>query len=199
MNSTAKIIIGLLVIIAIIAIGTSFSNKKDSSREGAIRIGVSIPVSGEAASFGEAAMGGLELAVKEINEAGGASSNEYVPSSPHGENASNASVNGVNTNMQGLPPSCVRQNVTNPRELLPRDANSEFSQLNPQGDGDVQNVSFIKAGVLQGINTVGSTLKNPNLQLRSEPPNPRVDVGPWNNSTITHDNNKRDFQIASNN
>ncbi|MBT3412864.1 MAG: ABC transporter substrate-binding protein [Candidatus Jacksonbacteria bacterium] len=71
MNSTAKIIIGLLVIIAIIAIGTSFSNKKDSSREGAIRIGVSIPVSGEAASFGEAAMGGLELAVKEINEAGG--------------------------------------------------------------------------------------------------------------------------------
>jgi hypothetical protein len=135
----------------------------------------------------------------EINEAGGAASNEYVPSSPHGENSANASVGGMNTNMQGLPPSCVRQNVTDPRELLPRDANSEFSQLNPQGDGDVQNVSFIQAGVLQGINTVGSTLKNPNLQLRSEPPNPRVDVGPWNNSTITHDNNKRDLEIGSNN
>ena len=132
----------------------------------------------------------------EINEAGGAASNEYVPSSPHGENSANASVNGGNTNMQGLPPSCVRQNVTDPRDLLPRDANSEFSQLNPQGDGDVQNVSFIKAGVLQGINTVGSTLKNANLQLRSEPPNPQLSTGPWNQSTISADMQRRPLEIG---
>jgi branched-chain amino acid transport system substrate-binding protein len=77
MNDTVKIIISLLVVIVVIAIGTSFSNTKNpTSQEGPIQIGVSIPVSGEAASYGEAAMGGLELAVKEINADGGINGRE---------------------------------------------------------------------------------------------------------------------------
>jgi len=30
-------------------------------------------------------------------------------------------------------------------------------------------------------------LRNANLQIRSEPPNPQLSVGPWNQSTITPD------------
>jgi hypothetical protein len=30
-------------------------------------------------------------------------------------------------------------------------------------------------------------MKNPNLQLRSEPPNPQLNIGPWNNSTFAPD------------
>lgn len=75
MNDTAKIIIGLLVVIVIIVIGTSFSNTKDSSKnEGAIKIGVSLPLTGEAASLGEGGLAGAELAAQEINEAGGVNS-----------------------------------------------------------------------------------------------------------------------------
>jgi hypothetical protein len=129
--------------------------------------------------------------------AGAVATNETVrPSPPDGHENNEASVNGVNTNMHGLPPSCVKQTVTDPRELLPRDTNSEFSKLNPAGSGDLQNVSLLQAGTLQGINTVGTSLRNSNLQLRSEPANPRMAVGPWNNSTISGDNARRDFEIG---
>lgn len=36
-----------------------------------IKIGLSLPLTGEAASYGESALGGAELAAKEVNEAGG--------------------------------------------------------------------------------------------------------------------------------
>ena len=120
---------------------------------------------------------------------------DYQPSSPSDSNSSPA--NGLSTNQQGLPPSCVKQNVTDPRDLLPKDSNSEFSQLTPKGSGDLQNVSLLTAGTLQGINTVGTSLRNANLQLRSEPPNPVMDIGPWNNSTITADSNRRDMEIGT--
>ena len=37
------------------------------------------------------------------------------------------------------------------------------------------------------IDTVGQSLRNANLQIRSEPPNPQLNVGPWNQSTIESD------------
>ena len=53
------------------------------------------------------------------------------------------------------------------------------------GSGDLKNVSLLKAGYHIGINTVGQSLRNANLQLRSEPANPQLNVGPWNQTTIT--------------
>ena len=49
------------------------------------------------------------------------------------------------------------------------------------------NVNFLKAGYHVGINTVGTSLRNANLQVRSEPPNPQNQVSPWLNSTISPD------------
>jgi len=46
---------------------------------------------------------------------------------------------------------------------------------------------LLKAGYHIGIDTVGQTLRNANLQIRSEPPNPQINVGPWNASTISPD------------
>jgi hypothetical protein len=43
---------------------------------------------------------------------------------------------------------------------------------------------------------VGQTLRNANLQIRSEPPNPQVAVSPWLNSTIEPDINRRPFEIG---
>ena len=84
-------------------------------------------------------------------------------------------------------PSCSSRPTMNPGELLPQDSNSEWAQLNPRASGDFQNVNLLRAGYFQGIDTVGSSLRNANLQVRSEPPNPQNNVSIWNNSTITPD------------
>jgi len=120
----------------------------------------------------------------------------YRPSAGLGRNESNASVSGITTNSFGMPPSCSKQAVVDPRQLLPKDGNNAFSQMNPAGAGDIQNVSLLKAGYHIGINTVGQSLRNANLQLRSEPANPQLNVGPWNQTTIGPDLNRRALEVG---
>ncbi len=124
-------------------------------------------------------------------------SQSVSPADPAGQNERVASANGLSTDSYGLPPSCAKQEVVNPSDLLPRDNNSEFSKLNPSGAGDLQNVSLLKAGHHIGINTVGQSLRNANLQLRSEPANPQLATGPWNNSTISGDPYRRPLELGS--
>jgi len=109
------------------------------------------------------------------------------PSEPLGQNEVFSSANGVQTSMPGVPSSCSQPNIQNPAELLPKDTNSQWAQLNPSGKGELANVNLLKAGYHIGIDTVGQTLRNANLQIRSEPPNPQLYVGPWNQSTIEPD------------
>ena len=73
-------------------------------------------------------------------------------------------------------------------DLLPKDANSKWAKVNPAGAGDIQDQNFLTAGYHIGINTVGQSLRNANLQLRYEPPNPQIPVSPWGISTIEPDN-----------
>ena len=147
-------------------------------------------------------LSGMENDARQVAGSGPSSTDggaqNYQPSMPQGENEDYASSSGMNTDTYGLPPSCAKQEVVNPSELLPRDSNSDFSKLNPQGAGDLQNVSLLKAGHHIGINTVGQSLRNANLQLRSEPPNPKMETGPWNTSTITGDPYRRPLEIGSN-
>jgi hypothetical protein len=98
-----------------------------------------------------------------------------------------STVNGAESSVMGLPSACNQPSVQNPADLLPKDTNSEWAQLNPAGKGDLANINLLKAGYHIGIDTVGQTLRNANLQIRSEPPNPQVNVGPWNNTTISAD------------
>jgi hypothetical protein len=93
----------------------------------------------------------------------------------------------MQTSGQGVPSSCNSANSSNPSDLLPKDTNSQWAQLNPAGKGDLANINLLKAGYHIGIDTVGQTLRNANQQIRSEPPNPQVNVGPWNLSTIEPD------------
>lgn len=95
-----------------------------------------------------------------------------------------ASVGGAS---QSMAPASSCASSSNPADLLPKDTNSQWAQLNPVGQGGLANVNFLKAGYQIGIDTVGQSLRNANLQIRSEPPNPQMSVGPWNISTITPD------------
>ncbi len=118
------------------------------------------------------------------------------PSDPNG-NEVFASATGVQTSMPGIPSSCSKPNIQNPAELLPKDSNSQWAQLNPSGQGELANVNLLKAGYHIGIDTIGQTLRNANLQIRSEPPNPQLNVGPWNLSSIEPDFMRPPLEIGS--
>lgn len=119
--------------------------------------------------------------------------NNSAPSGPQPAKESGnevfSSVNGASQPAgMGLPSSCSNNaSNQNPADLLPKDNNSQWAQLNPAGKGDLANINLLKAGYHIGIDTIGQTLRNANLQIRSEPPNPQVSVGPWNQSTIEPD------------
>jgi len=82
-------------------------------------------------------------------------------------------------------------------ELLPKDSDANaWAKVNPKGKGSLAFKNFIEAGYHLGINTVGQTLRNANLQIRSEPANPQVPVSIWMNSTISPDSNRRDFEVG---
>ncbi len=93
------------------------------------------------------------------------------------------------------PAGCYPRDQLTPGELLPKDMNSVWAQQNPMGTGSLKGKNFLSAGALIGVNTVGQSLRNANLQLRSEPPNPQVPVSVFNNSTIEPDVNRRDFEV----
>jgi hypothetical protein len=96
-----------------------------------------------------------------------------------------------------LPADCFPRDRLTADDLLPKDAaNSKWAQVNPAGQGDVKDQNFLTAGHHIGINTVGQTLRNPNYQIRSEPANPRMNVGPWNQTTIEFDNSRRSFEVG---
>ncbi len=92
------------------------------------------------------------------------------------------------------PQGCYPREQLNPMELLPNDPNSQWAQVNPAGAGDIQGKNFLSAGALVGVNTIGQSLRNSNLQLRAEPPNPQSQVSPWLNSTIEPDLQRRPLE-----
>ena len=115
------------------------------------------------------------------------SSGAVQPSQPLGQNEMFSDVNEPTSSGQGIPSSCNKGQLQNPNDLLPKDTNSQCAQLNPSGKGELANINLLKAGYNIGIDTIGQSLRNANLQERSEPPNPQMNVGPWNLSTITPD------------
>jgi hypothetical protein len=119
-----------------------------------------------------------------------------MPANPAGQNEVYSSVTDIKTSSYGLPPSCSRGTISDPADLLPKDANSQWAQLNPAGGADFKNVNLLKAGYNIGIDTVGSSLRNANLQVRSEPPNPTTIVSPWLNTTIEPDLMRAPLEIG---
>jgi len=104
---------------------------------------------------------------------------------------------GTTTSTYGLAPVPRANKQYDPSELLPKDINSQWSQLNPAGSADFKNVNLLKAGSLIGIDTIGSSLRNANLQERSEPPNPTASVSPWMNTTIEPDLMRLPLEIGT--
>jgi|UniRef100_A0A6C0AH03 hypothetical protein len=94
------------------------------------------------------------------------------------------------------PVDCFPKGHLNPVDLLPSDKATAWSHANPVGKGALEDQNFLSAGYHVGINTVGQSLRNANMQIRSEPPNPTKKVGPWMQSTIEPDLNRKPLEIS---
>lgn len=139
-----------------------------------------------------------------VSTPSGNMNNAPKASEPLGNNETYTSVSTYNQLQDGptglsnnqYPNDCYPKDQLTPSELLPGDANSTWAQVNPAGQGSLGDQNFLNAGFHVGVNTVGQTLRNANLQLRSEPPNPQVKVSPWLQSTIEPDTNRKPLEIG---
>jgi len=120
---------------------------------------------------------------------------KVMASLPLGDNEQFASVSGIQTPTR----SCYPQNSLKPDDLLPQDKKNDINNFDskyPVSEGILKGVNFLEAGYQVGVNTVGQSLRNANQQLRSEPPNPQVNVSPWLNTTIGPDLARRPLEAG---
>ena len=151
---------------------------------------------------------GMEMLSSDMNKAysdqtlqGGSGGESGLTPSPNTEiNTGNfAPVNGIQSSIIQPSGQCNSTAIQNPADLLPHSQNDpKWSVLSPSGEGELANINLLQAGYHAGIDTIGSSLRNANLQVRSEPPNPILtNISPWNISTITPDTGRPSLEIGS--
>ncbi len=92
--------------------------------------------------------------------------------------------------------SCVeKEGAWLSSNLLPKQKATMDNKWSVYAPTDVTNKNFLAAGHHYGVNTVGSSLRNANMQLRSEPVIPKKSVSPFLNSSIDPDTTRRQFDI----
>lgn len=82
-------------------------------------------------------------------------------------------------------------------DLLPNNEFAGWDEAHPADKGVLEDKNFLHAGHHIGINTIGQSLRNANYNLRSEPPNPQMQVSPWSQTTIGPDMSRRPMEIGS--
>ena len=123
--------------------------------------------------------------------------NNSVPAASSNSNSEYGNLGASNSIQQENVANGSPRDQLSPEELLPSDANSQWAQISPNGQGQLMDGNFLEAGYHIGVNTVGQSLRNANRQLRSEPPNPQIKVSPWSQTTIESDSNRRALEIGN--
>lgn len=134
-------------------------------------------------------------------------SNNYTPvNSLNKQSNGNSGFGNISINPQNISKfktlckphlSCYPKDTVTAAELLPReDPYNMWSQVNPDNPGHLADKNFLESDHHFGLNTVGNSLRNANQQVRSDPAIAQIAVGPWNQSTIDPDTNRRAFEIG---
>jgi len=199
MQNLNKIVTVTLAVIALVAIGyliVSYnSDSPTPSTSNGMRPPMMMPVEnfanqGSPADQVSVSSGmGMPMPTQQMQSVDASESIQFVEQ-PQGLNMSSGG-----SQMNQLPSECYPKDVLSSADLLPRDANSLWAQVNPSGQGSLADQNFLTSGFHIGINTIGQTLRNANRQLRSEPLNPQVKVSPWLQTTIEPDINRRPLEI----
>jgi hypothetical protein len=77
------------------------------------------------------------------------------------------------------------------KDFLPNEKKDWFETdfSNTKAEFNINDDKLINTQKFIGINTVGQSLKNPSYDIRGTVACPKINVGPWNNSTIEPDYN----------
>ena len=79
-------------------------------------------------------------------------------------------------------------------DLLPKKSENWFET--PSVGTKIDDANLLADAIFKtGVDTVGSTRKNPSYDIRGNVPNPKFPVSPWNNSSYEPDNNLRGLCI----
>ena len=78
--------------------------------------------------------------------------------------------------------------IFNVDEYLPQEKTDDWFEVMPEPIS-VKNRNLINVTRAIGVNTIGSSLKNPSYDIRGNIPNPKMVVSPWNQSSIEPDLN----------
>ena len=135
---------------------------------------------------------GLKVEGAESANSNGAKQNNNSVAGISTANDNFAPVSGMNGSESQVPAVGGNKQVSNPGDLLPKDNNAGWANQQASGGLDV---SVVESG--HHIGQVGQVNRNANLQLRSEPANPQSAVGPWNQTTMAPDNNRRPLEIGA--
>ena len=149
----------------------------------AVLVGLQFLSSGRVSILNDGAVSALSPEVESVNAA------------QEEDNEQPAPVNNMDA-MQEMDdaPSSLKKDTLAPSELLPSKV-GEWANAYPAMNA-LKGKNFLQSGHHVGVNTVGQTLRNANMQLRSEPPNPQVKVSPWQQSTIEPDVNRKPLEIG---
>jgi hypothetical protein len=124
--------------------------------------------------------------------------NTYASINGEGYNNKYMGLEGFENQATQDPTTCIKKEKLTSKDLLPKDAqNLVWSKINPSSQANIDDQNFLTAGYHIGVNTIGQSLRNANLQLRSEIPNPQVAVSPWLISTIEPDVRSTTLEIGS--
>ena len=99
---------------------------------------------------------------------------------PSQDTSGYAPVDNINTSTYGMQTDYTQKPTAND-SLLPKDNNQQWASMNPAGTGQFKNVDLTP---FQLIGEVARSNKNRILDIRGETAQPKMNVGPWNNSTI---------------
>ena len=125
------------------------------------------------------------------------SDKEYAPVSANKDDKNKENFSNNDNSCNGGD-TCFNRDRLTSSDLLPSNSgNSKWGEMNPENGSLITDQSFLTAGYHIGINTIGQSLRNANLQLRSEPPNPQIPVSPWGISTIEPDVRHVGVEIGS--
>lgn len=99
-----------------------------------------------------------------------------------------------------VPTVNAHTNSAKPSDLLPASSSGQngWDVLDKVGTTAGAIPDLLEAGYHTGIDTIGQSLRNANLQLRSDPMIPITDTGPWNQTTIEPTNLQVPFNLGSN-
>ena len=78
--------------------------------------------------------------------------------------------------------------IFNSDAMLPKNMRDDWFEVIPEAIS-AKNRHLINVSKPIGINTIGTSLRNPSYDIRGSPPCPKFVVSPWMQSTIEQDNN----------